>query len=396
MKIGLLWHSFFSGNLGVSALATANATIIATEAQALGIDVEFLFFGPKGDRSFTVPEHLPRNRYVEVSSASPGNVSRIRKLIAECGLVFDIGGGDSFADIYGFKRLFKITALKFLVPNAARRLVLSPQTIGPFNSPITRRMGRAGMRHARLVFCRDAASLDRARSLIGADRADRLMLTTDVAFALTPFSGWPTEFPVLDAEERHIGLNVSGLLFRGGYTGKNEFGLKSDYPRLIRSLIEALGSDPKNRIWLIPHVYRFQSDGLESDRGVCEELSAAYPNTAVAPAFRNAVEAKTFIGKMDVVLAARMHAAIAAVSSGTACVPMSYSIKFGSLFQSIGYSHVVEMRELDHDAALAAILAKIEDYQQLQAEAKAAAAAAQGKLDSYRTTVRTLLQEASE
>ena len=54
----------------------------------------------------------------------------------------------------------------------------------------------------------------------------------DVAFRL------PFDRPARAADAPiEIGVNVSGLLFNGGYTGGNEFGLQVDYADLMRRFI---------------------------------------------------------------------------------------------------------------------------------------------------------------
>ncbi|MBK7050720.1 MAG: polysaccharide pyruvyl transferase family protein, partial [Rhodoferax sp.] len=43
---------------------------------------------------------------------------------------------------------------------------------------------------------------------------------------------------------KRVGINVSGLLFSGGYTGANQFELTVDYPTVIRELIGWFQSQP--------------------------------------------------------------------------------------------------------------------------------------------------------
>jgi polysaccharide pyruvyl transferase WcaK-like protein len=52
----------------------------------------------------------------------------------------------------------------------------------------------------------------------------------------------------------------------------------------------------------------------------------------LAPRFSNPIEAKSFISGLDFFTGARMHACIAAFSSGVAVCPMAYSRKFNGLF----------------------------------------------------------------
>jgi hypothetical protein len=51
-----------------------------------------------------------------------------------------------------------------------------------------------------------------------------------------------------------VGLNVSGLLFMGGYNLDNMFGLKSDYPDLMRALIRWFTQEAGTDLVLISHV----------------------------------------------------------------------------------------------------------------------------------------------
>ncbi len=56
--------------------------------------------------------------------------------------VFDVSGGDSFADIYGVERFRTVAWPKRLAVLRRRPLVLLPQTYGPFRSPRLRASGR--------------------------------------------------------------------------------------------------------------------------------------------------------------------------------------------------------------------------------------------------------------
>lgn len=359
-------------------------TIISRALDEAGVagPVRFILFGPRGDEAFTAPQEVGAYEYVTVSKFA--QAPAVRRKLAECDMVFDIGGGDSFSDIYGFKRLLKIAGLKFLVPQMGKRLVLSPQTMGPFSALWAKKLGGAALRRAHKVFARDAPSADRARDLLRPEQLEKLELTTDVAFALSRFDHWPEAFPELEQGKTHVALNVSGLLYSGGYTKSNQFGLSVDYAALIDSLIAELSARPDVVLWLLPHVYRISSTALESDRAVCMKLADKTPGVNLAPLFYNAREAKTFIASMNLMLAARMHAAIGAVSSGVACVPMSYSVKFQGLFESLDYPHTLDMKTVSQEEALARCLNALDHVEGMRADAQKSAATAQERLQPYR------------
>ena len=50
-------------------------------------------------------------------------------------------------------------------------------------------------------------------------------------------------------------------------------------------------------------------------------------------------------------IGARMHATIAAISSGVPTMPVAYSRKFTGLFGTIEYPYVVDLTELDTEEA---------------------------------------------
>lgn len=389
MKIGLLWHSFYSGNLGISALTDANMHIILEAAK--NTKIEFIIFGPKGDTAFTPPKELSNIEYVEVSSIT--KTPHVWKKLRSCKYVFDIGAGDSFSDIYGWKRYIKISGLKVLARIAGCNVTLSPQTLGPFKSSLAKITAMLSLKACSKIFARDQLSIDRAREILGKNFEKKIELTTDVAFALPYSKNWPSTFPILEKNKIHIGINVSGLLFQGGYTNSNQFGLNIDYPSLIRTLLEELSNDTKYKIWLIPHVYQITRPTLESDRAVSEKLVQEFPSVSIAPQFLEARSAKTFLSQMNLVIAARMHAAIGAVSSGVACVPLSYSVKFQGLFASINYPYTIDMKSKDNIAAMNDIREAIADISTIKEKAIASSENAEIKLKNYRSFIENLLSD---
>ena len=194
-----------------------------------------------------------------------------------------------------------------------------------------------------------------------------------------------------------VGINVSGLLMGGGYTGRNEFGLALDYPGLIRDLIGYFQGHPDGcEVHLVPHVIvRSGPMTGEDDYRASMALAAEFPGTVLAPAFTSPSAAKTYIAGMDFFMGARMHACIAAFSSGVPVVPMAYSRKFEGLFGALGYGRTVDCTKEQGAAILAKIIAAYEDRATLKAEAEAALARGRDKLVGYEVAVRQLMEKIS-
>jgi len=248
--------------------------------------------------------------------------------VRSCDLVLDISTGDGFADIYGAKR-FAYNALSKLCVLACRRpLLLPPQTIGPFDRRWVRLVGSFLLRSAKAVITRDDLSTQFARRF---QLGSKLVEATDVAFRL------PYSQPVKrSCGPPRVGINISGLLFNGGYTRHNMFHLKADYPALVRSLISRFLDREDCEVHLIGHVFPKQMP-IEDDQLVCEALNREFPATILAPRFETPVAAKNYIARMDFFCGSRMHACIAAFSSMVPTMPIAYSRKFAGVFGGLGY-----------------------------------------------------------
>jgi polysaccharide pyruvyl transferase WcaK-like protein len=212
----------------------------------------------------------------------------------------------------------------------------------------------------------------------------RVIEAVDVAFAL------PFEPRFKSGEGLDIGLNVSGLLFNGGYSGSNEFGMQVDYASFTRALISALSARTDVRIHLICHVNA--PDMPQDDDGrVADRLAEEFPKVIRAPTFTSPSEAKSYISGLDFLVAGRMHACIAAYSSGVPVVPVAYSRKFAGLFDGVlGYPHLVPVSGLSTDEAVAFTLDRLDRREELRAEIVEGSKRIEARLDLYREELRRL------
>ena len=205
------------------------------------------------------------------------------------GAVFLEGGwGDSFSDIYGAGRFNALARHVDWARRLGKPLVFLPQTIGPFDDARVQRKAREALAGAHAVYARDPLSAACARDLVPGLAVQE---TIDLAFFMDPVERRPS-----GSARRRIGLNPSGLLWRGGYTGRNQFGLKSGYPELIRDLLRWLGRRTDLEVVLVGHDVQGPSAGNTSeDYHVCKRLQREFPACAVAPFFYGPDEAKAFI-----------------------------------------------------------------------------------------------------
>jgi colanic acid/amylovoran biosynthesis protein len=83
-------------------------------------------------------------RAIPVPSLRRWSLARNPELaeIEEASVALSLAGGDSFSDIYGFRRLLYVSLPQLLVLAMGRPLVLLPQTLGPFKAGWARWIGR--------------------------------------------------------------------------------------------------------------------------------------------------------------------------------------------------------------------------------------------------------------
>ncbi|MEL7486007.1 MAG: polysaccharide pyruvyl transferase family protein [Pseudomonadota bacterium] len=373
LVIGLLWHSLTSDNFGVGALTLANMAIARAAAETAGRTVSFKILGWSDPRTPYCADDDVEIIGLRARDLNPLGGTLFNEARA-CDVVLDIGAGDSFSDIYGPGRIAKMLLAARIIRMAGTPIIMSPQTIGPFKNGAIARAASASLRQAALVCTRDALSTACAREL--GFKGD-IIEASDVALRLPAA---PVEKPW--SSRVAVGLNVSGLLFNGGYTGRNMFSLKSDYALLARRLTDYFSALDECDLWLTGHVIS-DDQAVEDDYRACARLVEDFPRARLAPRFADPVAAKSFIAGMDFFIGARMHACIAAFSSGVATAPTAYSRKFAGLFGALGYDEGVDCRETSTDDAFDALVSAFERRETLTRAADEARARGFARLERY-------------
>lgn len=386
IKIGLLWHSAGSGNLGVGALTIANMAIARDVATDMGLTPEFRIIGMRdGDRSYLTAGEAEITVVDGRSLLSP---TGCWKTLGEQDCVLDIGAGDSFADIYGAKRFTYLWLTKLITLLRRTPLLLSPQTIGPFNKPLYRALAAYVMKRAVAIIARDRLSLQALREMAPAANG---VLAVDVAFAL-PYTDGSSQ---RSATRPRIGVNVSGLLFHEAETGSNRFGLDIDYAKLTRDFLRDLTSRSDLEVHLVTHATS-STIAYDDDARIADRLAAEYPTAIRVADFPGPCEAKSYISGLDFLVAGRMHACIAAFSSGTPVVPIAYSRKFSGLFGMLGYPWLVPVKGASTEEALAYLHNALEHRGELERATAEGMTKVAALLDAYRVQLKALFATAVE
>lgn len=291
--------------------------------------------------------------------------ARVKNALA----LFDLTAGDSFSDIYGMERLKRYAEPMEYAIDSGTPLVLGPQTFGPFNTGGGRMLAKRVFDGSALAVARDKLSAQCFHEVCGKDAC----VSTDLAFGL-PFDSNALELSRTDVP--CVALNASGLLYDDSFENTvKAFDLRVDYREFVHRVIEGLLADGC-QVHLVPHV--------GADVAVNRVLSERYRDVIAHPLADTPVDIKNFICRMDLLIGSRMHATIAALSSGTAVVPVAYSRKFGGLFEGVGYGHVVDLTSCTTMDAVSAVLSAVGEREALARDAVRAREVAEGKLDIAR------------
>lgn len=368
MNIILSNCSTVSGNRGCVALSISSMFIIDDILSKRNISYNF-YLPQSGHTEYKEYEVTIGDRVLKYTAipdiSDSSSISKIKNVIKfrrfihvsniykHADYIFDIGQGDSFADIYGKGRFQWIFSQYKLGRKYNKPYCVLPQTIGPFKDKEIEKKAIKGIKWASCVMARDKQSFDYVKGILPDKKVSEII---DVAFFM------PYVKKVFDSSFIHVGLNISALLWHGGYTKDNQFGLKTDYQKLIRNIIKYFLSLDNVKLHLVPHVVGGERH-IENDYAVSYDLYEEFnhPNLILAPLFLDPMIAKGYIAGLDFFMGARMHSTIAAFSSGVPVIPMAYSRKFNGLFcETLDYQHIVDMKSENDES----ILYKIkENYQ---------------------------------
>lgn len=319
----VLWAHPSSLNLGVQALAQGAAALLDRAG-----------FRSVDHQDFTVGAgpHAPTLRRGLNELVASRDLSR---WFSSYDLVMDMAGGDSFASIYGARRLIQICVVRQVAVRSGVYTLLGPQTLGPFETRPSLALAKWSLRGVHRVMARDTASQAFATSRLRVDS----ILSTDVVFGL-PTSPRPprASYDVL--------LNASGLLWTSDAHGRSQA-----YRALMSNLIRQLRAKGR-AVTLFPHV--LANNTMDDDMKACSDLQREIPGLKIA-APTDVASARAIIARSNLVVGSRMHACLNALSVGTPAVALSYSRKFAALFRDLGWSHVHELSSNSDDVIAAAL-----------------------------------------
>jgi len=261
-----------------------------------------------------------------------GTSDPVARAYREADFVLDLSG-DSYRDRPGgFAPAHHANLMAALAAGVPYGLV--SQSLGPFRAPNRPVVGYL-LSRAALIYIRERRTREILRGL--GVPADRLELAPDVAFALearSPEPIWAAEgIDPGRAERPRVAVSVSGLALRLSSRGRTNRYL-AESVRLVEHIRSRYGAS----VFLVPHEVHPPYYGPD-DRAAADELVRALGGPAWLRPIRgdhDASRLKGLIAQCDALVASRMHAAIAGLSSGVPTLMVSWSHKYRGVMDEIG------------------------------------------------------------
>lgn len=252
--------------------------------------------------------------------------SQLAKDIQNSFALANISGGDSFSDIYGFKQWLLYARFSLYAIIVRKKLILLPQTIGPFKSSSVIKISKLIIKKASEVFIRDNKFEDTLKRW-----EVKYKLENDLSFYMKP------EKVDMKIEKPSIGLNISSLAYDNNYPGLA--GQFDTYKELVNEIISNFQNKGYN-IYLIPHTYNVKQDGTFTQDLKCSvqafDKLQNKTNVYIVNKEYNAPQLKFIISQMDLFIGTRMHSCFAAIFTNTPVFGLAYSYKFAGSFERYG------------------------------------------------------------
>lgn len=338
-----------------------------------GTEMPLTHYGARVGRRYHRPENLSTMQLAARCGGLGGLLNKGVHLIDSCDAVLDVSGGDSFSDIYGWGRFRAVYWPKRLAGLRRKPLILLPQTYGPYRGAKAFGLARSVTASANLAWARDPNSFQVLKSLVGEGFNPSVHRQgVDMAFGLQPRSAahrLPEPLKSwLSVERRNasvVGINISGLIYNDPGRAISNYHFIADYCAIAKALVQKILATSDARIVLVPHVMdipgHYESD-LEACNHVAQTLShLSGDRVVVSPIDLDQSEVKWLISRLDWFCGTRMHATIAALSTGVPSAAIAYSDKTLGVFATCGQaSQVFDPRSLDTRAMIDGLVGSFE------------------------------------
>lgn len=293
-----------------------------------------------------------------------GDAAKTLKKLKDADIAIALGG-DIFSSDYGSVSLKRHVATIEQAQAHGTPTVFLAQSIGPFANATDVATMRGALGRSTLLTVRERLTQEYMASAfqLGPERA---VLTADVAFLLEPS---PPERA--DAMLAHLGLEAGKFVAMSASQGITTFSTLGGDDAHDRAWIEAIETVLKttdHSVLIVPHVQspRPGNDDSRIAFRLLERLNF-HPRVKAAFGPYTASDFKALIARSRYLVGERMHACIAALSSGVPLIAVGYSIKargiMGDMFgeKAEEYGLVVPVKSFIEPNKIAGMITAVEE-----------------------------------
>lgn len=234
-----------------------------------------------------------------------------------------------------------------------KKIYICAQSLGPFNTFFTRSLAKFVFNKVSLLTVRESLSEKYLQSM---ELKRSISITGDCAFGMSPnineqvkpwhisFAKWKSQGKII------IGVSLSKRLSRFLFPEIEDMTQKYNiYIETMAHIIDQLINRYDCKIVFIPHVLGpALVDDRYTHRDIAEHIKKSEDVIILEDPFVTN-EMKAIISKVDYMISARMHALIAAYSTGVPGVAVGYSHKYaGIIGEMLGLNSVfIDIRSLE-------------------------------------------------
>lgn len=285
------------------------------------------FRQPDAEIDFTILSQNPARTTLEhgVRALSRNSPSAVIRAIKESDMLLS-GGGSLLQDVTSARSAAYYFAVIGLAQLLSKPVAIYAQGIGPITRRITALQAHILLNRARLITVRDEDSAAVLRRL-GVKQT--VQVTADPSFALDPASDEETDV-VLNEAGIPSGSRLLGVALRKWRVGE-------DWPVVLAEAITEAARILDARPVFLPMQY-------PDDLALADDIAARLPmGSSILRERPSSAIMKSVMGRMDVLLAMRLHALLFAAAQGTPSVALSYDPKVTSFARSApGHLPVIE------------------------------------------------------
>lgn len=238
--------------------------------------------------------------------------------------------GDVLGEDYGLFpyvwRLYYLSIGLFL----NKPVVIFAEGVGPFRSSIGKRISKYFFSRCAYISVRDEISNE---NLVALGIKSKIDVVPDSAFLLEKADDEDLNYKM--NSKMLIGISVSELATKYGFKYKEEKDSYLGFIKFMAEISDYIINKYNADIIFIPHVIQVQRDDYKTAQDI-RSLIKNTSRTRIASRELDARQLKKIISFCDLLIASRMHSAIAALSMGVPVVGIAYSHKMRGVFSMMG------------------------------------------------------------